>query len=1076
MKKRFLLLTLLLSSFTFIANAQCPDPGSVMLSTTATPRKCGTDGKITVTYSPAGSGSNVTIQLLEGGAVKETKVQPASPFEFKNLEPGDYKVRLVCSEDNSQILKTESVTVDDDYIPITAANISASGVCTNFTPGGTIKIDGVTGGTTPFQYSIIKSDDTAYDDSLSDYSNSDSKVVTEFGTYQVRIKDACNNYKTFPYVLQPSVPPLEYYWKTTAVCDDETKAKGGYWYFRDPNTGSGSSFDIHPNGVKLEIRANNESGEILTTVELAGPDATFEYTMSSSHKYYVTATNACGVKSSYTVNNKHRERRDFHATSGTSGCGADEKMYVLAPLNDYHFWVYPVEVILKKGGAVVDTQILPEKGPYEKGGLEPGEYEVTVTDVCGKSLTRTVDNPQDAGEPKVSLYERLMWRCKEIGGALTQDGTIQVLIKIAGYLPDRQNAVVKITAGPSNVGIEGKLVSGRYWGWTNMLPGTYTVKFISCGQTYTDTFTIPPDKVLKQSFEASATSFCGGTGSINSNYTYNGSHEVQFRLFKSGETTLLAKNNTGNFNNLSAGDYVVKMIVRTCTGEYQVGSDANLTITAGGEGASVTSIIGSVCEDDQGNPLTTGQAYLSISGVAPFKVSYSIAGANSWTTIENVQYNTVISNLEANKTYALKIQDNCGDLVNASAVVSTIGALSTSTTVNPCVNKPYTLEIPFYSGAKYEWKNPAGTVVSNTRTYQVADWNSSYDGTYVAKISWDECVVRYVKVTVSSILCDEPINTEADLSVTKTDNKTTYCLGQDCVYTIVVKNNSTEAIIPNAKVVDAVPAGIEADKMTYTSVASPGSSTEVTGEQTGAINDLVVLKPGGTVTYTVKVLVGLSFSGNLVNTVNVIMPDGYTDPDQTNNTATDTNTRAIDVSLELEGSEICAGEDGTVTVKGSETGVSYQLKEGDTNVGAAVTGTGSDIELTVLNPIETKIYTVEATGNDCSVDLTATAMVTVHPLPKFEISYKKPKCFGEKAKITVTVTSPAGNYIVYLFNTATPIAIGEAIDNKPTTGNKAIFEIAGTGTVTYSVWVVNNNSPAPSCEATCPENNPTVEP
>ncbi len=887
-KKPLLLFALMLTLFSFRANAQCPNPTSVTLSTETVARECGTDGKVIVTFSPSGIGSNVTIQLWSGSVLSGAKSEPASPYEFVNLEPGDYEVKLICAEDNSQIIKTDSVTVGDNYVPITAADISVDDACNNFTPGGTIKINGVTGGTEPYQYSIIKNDNTAYNDNLSEYSDSDSKAVTEFGMYQVRIKDACGNYKTFPYDLQPSVPPVEYHWKATADCDDLTKATGNYWWMQNPDTESGTSFGEHPNGIKLEIRADNASGDVLATVELNGEDDTFEYTMSDSHKYYVTATNACGVETTYTIDNTNRENREFSVSAGTEGCGSAEEMYVYVPLPDYHFWAYPVTVTLKnENGDIVDTKVLPDAESYQKDNLPPGKYEVTIEDKCGESVTEQVENPQDAGEPEVSLYERLMWRCEL--GTLSQEGTIQALIKIAGYLPDRQNAQVKIISGPSNVGILGKLVSGRFWGWTNMLPGDYTVEYTSCGQTYTDTFTIPSNQLLKQNFTASATSLCGGTGTINSNYEYNGSSSVEFRLYKSGETTPLETNNTGNFSNLPSGDYVVKMIILACGDEYQVGADANLTITAAGEGAAVTSSVGSVCEDENGEPLTTGQAYLTISGVAPFKVSYSIEDEDNWTVIEDVQYNTVIPNLEANEKYDLKITDNCGDLVNASVTVSSIGTLSTSNTVNPCVNESYTLEIPFYSGATYQWKNPTGEIVSNTRTYQVANWNSSYDGTYVATISWGECVVRYVKVTVNSNLCGEPIDTKADLSVTKTDNKDMYRLNETCTYTIVVKNNSTTVTIPNAKVTDLVPVGIEADKVTYTAVASSGSSTAVTGEQTGAIDDLVTLQPEGTVTYTVKVLVSSPFSGDLKNTVNVTMPDGYTDTDPTNNEATDIN-------------------------------------------------------------------------------------------------------------------------------------------------------------------------------------------
>src|SRR5690554_8215008 len=94
----------------------------------------------------------------------------------------------------------------------------------------------------------------------------------------------------------------------------------------------------------------------------------------------------------------------------------------------------------------------------------------------------------------------------------------------------------------------------------------------------------------------------------------------------------------------------------------------------------------------------------------------------------------------------------------------------------------------------------------------------------------------------------------------------------------------------NAHVSDPVPAGIPAINVSYTAVASSGSTTEVSGTQTGAIDDYVSLPVGGTVTYTVTVFIPASFTGDLVNTVTVTPPSNIDDVDMTNNTATDVNT------------------------------------------------------------------------------------------------------------------------------------------------------------------------------------------
>ncbi|NMN36143.1 DUF11 domain-containing protein [Pedobacter sp. SG918] len=133
-----------------------------------------------------------------------------------------------------------------------------------------------------------------------------------------------------------------------------------------------------------------------------------------------------------------------------------------------------------------------------------------------------------------------------------------------------------------------------------------------------------------------------------------------------------------------------------------------------------------------------------------------------------------------------------------------------------------------------------------------------------------------------------PITFSADLSVTITDNSTTYTPGANKVYTVIVTNNGPFGVL-NANVLDNVPAGIPNANVSYTAVASVGSATTVTGTQIGAINDLISLPVNGTITYTITVAVPASFSGNLVYTASVTPPANITDANLTNNQATDTN-------------------------------------------------------------------------------------------------------------------------------------------------------------------------------------------
>lgn len=134
-----------------------------------------------------------------------------------------------------------------------------------------------------------------------------------------------------------------------------------------------------------------------------------------------------------------------------------------------------------------------------------------------------------------------------------------------------------------------------------------------------------------------------------------------------------------------------------------------------------------------------------------------------------------------------------------------------------------------------------------------------------------------------------PITFSADLGVTIDDAATDYISGTTTIYTVVVSNNGPFGVL-NASVSVPVPMGIPAGNVSYTAIASSGSTTGVTGTQAGVINDLVSLPVNGTVTYTITVNIPSTFTGNLINTATVTAPANITDSNTANNTATDTDT------------------------------------------------------------------------------------------------------------------------------------------------------------------------------------------
>jgi uncharacterized repeat protein (TIGR01451 family) len=141
-----------------------------------------------------------------------------------------------------------------------------------------------------------------------------------------------------------------------------------------------------------------------------------------------------------------------------------------------------------------------------------------------------------------------------------------------------------------------------------------------------------------------------------------------------------------------------------------------------------------------------------------------------------------------------------------------------------------------------------------------------------------------------------PINVQADLSITKTDGVATITAGSSVTYTIVVKNAATSTGASNGSIVtDTVPATISGVTWTCGS-ATLGATCGAASGSGNAINTTANLPVGSTLTYTVTGALSATATGTLSNTATIITPaSGVSDPTDLsrtgagNNSATDTD-------------------------------------------------------------------------------------------------------------------------------------------------------------------------------------------
>lgn len=164
----------------------------------------------------------------------------------------------------------------------------------------------------------------------------------------------------------------------------------------------------------------------------------------------------------------------------------------------------------------------------------------------------------------------------------------------------------------------------------------------------------------------------------------------------------------------------------------------------------------------------------------------------------------------------------------------------------------------------------------------------------------------------------------ADLSITKTDGVVTATPGGSVTYTIVASNAGPSVALGNT-VTDTFPAACTA--VTWTCVGAGGGSCSASGS--GDISDSVDLPVGGSATYTATCDIDPSVNGILDNTASISPAAGVSDPNNGNNSASDTDTLVAIADLAItktDGvSSATPGGSVTYTIVASNAGPSVAI-------------------------------------------------------------------------------------------------------------------------------------------------------
>ncbi|WP_316804251.1 Ig-like domain-containing protein [Pedobacter nototheniae] len=286
------------------------------------------------------------------------------------------------------------------------------------------------------------------------------------------------------------------------------------------------------------------------------------------------------------------------------------------------------------------------------------------------------------------------------------------------------------------------------------------------------------------------------------------------------------------------------------------------------------------------------------------------------------------------------------------------------------------------------------------------------------------------------------ITRSIDLSLSKTATPKPAVAGQALSYVITLKNNGTGSLLTSdvVKVVDNLPAGFTAS--TYT--AATGTYNAGTGEWTG-----LNLTNGQTTTLTITGNVASTASGTLNNTATLTPPTGTTDPDLTNNTATDATVvnRVIDLGLSK-----------TATPKPAVAGqaLSYTITLSNNGPGALLTSDVVNVSDNLPAGFTANLYTASAgsydsaTGNWTGLTLASGQNVTL------KIDGTISTTATGSLSNTVTLTPPAGTTDnVTGNNTATDVTTLNRIMDFGITKTATPKPVVAGESLTYTLTITN---------------------
>lgn len=754
-----------------------------------TPKKtCNSDGTITVTYTKTPADLKVMFKLHLKS--ENTEIAQSEDGKFSGLESDTYILKVVGNPNESKVYASREIKVGKTYVNLDISKLQTTitQLCTDFKTGAKVKIEPSTiqGGTPPFRYLLHKHNKPNFDDKGLTYQTETEFEVADFGTYQLRVKDKCEDSRTLTITISSTIPKASlsatpYY---DGGCDKvqlskiKVVAAVGGAELNDVLLGSGKK------GIKLELYAATTDGkkklneEKLYDRTITDPNdkptpgnADYQLTkLSPTGKYWGKVTTPCGEPWEGEIKIPTGNKMVFQARAKTQGCPgtADEKMTIAHTRFATGIFPTTVKVYNVDSGALVETITITDQALFNHFETQPlpfGTYRLEGQTPCPSfdPLPVTINNPKGGTGGIVYQVFTMLDICDGIGKYTYTSGTTSVQIYQTGYIPFEENSTATIIEGPSNKDVKAIRYEGRYR-WTNMLPGHYKARFESSSATCTPPlnfskeveFDVPATNILKQWINSKAESLCGQKGKITTPdyFVNNSASRMKAIELLNDKREKIAENLTGEFTNLDPGTYYTRIRMGGCYNQsYYVDDPKPLVILPPEGPPTFIKAQGVACDNLGGG--TQGAMYIYLPEASDVSLTYRKKGAAEWTNLEYKPYQKIPADPG---TYEFQLS-RCGSVNTKRVLVNRLTILRQEDGKHPCVDHPYTISVPLYDEAQYEWKKEGNTgVLSHEPKIDFAKYTAADDGTYICRVQWGGCVTREVKYTLNSNKCGTALN------------------------------------------------------------------------------------------------------------------------------------------------------------------------------------------------------------------------------------------------------------------------------------------------------------------------------